>query len=94
LELALRDLEKFYRCTGALVFRTECHRAVIGRIADIVKIVPCEFLLVSGIFGSVLSLVFGKSEMARNDRDFVGATVRNGISDDLGAPWCLSIERE
>ena len=70
------------------------NRAVIVRIAWLVKIVPREFLLVSCIFGSVLSLVFGKSEMAGKDRDFVGATLRNGISDGLDAAWCLSIERE
>ncbi len=88
---AFRNREKFYRRTGALVFRTEGNRAVIGRIAGLVKIVPREFLFVSGIFDSVLSLVFGKSEMAGKDRDFVGATFRNGISDDLDAAWCLSI---
>ena len=63
------------------------------RIAGLVKIVTPEFLLLGGIFGSVLSLVFGKCEMAGKDRDFVGATVRNGISDGLDAAWCLSIER-
>jgi hypothetical protein len=32
--------------------------------------------------------------VAAKDRDFVGAIIRNGISHDLDAAWCLSIERK
>src|SRR6516225_7086843 len=90
---ALRNLEKLYGRTGTLVLRQHGNRAVVGRIAEFVKVIPGEFPLLSVILGSLLSPVFGKSKMARQNRYLVGATIRNGISDGFYAARRLSIER-
>src|SRR5262249_35070607 len=63
-----RDLVQFNCGARAFGLRTDCDRAVVGRVAGLVKIIMSQLLL--GF--CVVRAIFGQGEVLGNNADLIG----------------------